>query len=195
MLSNETLCQIKKESKIIYYLIVSFITILGKNDNRELGKILANANEDVQKDWINSNTILETKKRDDQDLNGSGFDLITVDNLLTINSKIRVNTLHLENTRRKSGKNKESSKNGHVAYSVGESDVYLFSRPKKDEYSNLNKWEFIAIPEKELIDPKNPKYLVTNVSKKLEKKYIGKTKETLENIYQEKLTKSKIIYS
>jgi hypothetical protein len=189
MISNKTLELIKKENKIIYYLVLSFINILNKKDNRELGKILANANEDIQRDWINENTKLKTKRRDDDDINGSGYDLITTDGLVKINAKIRINNLYLENTRRKSAKNSDNSRTGHVAYSVGESDIYLFSKPNKSDYDNLDDWNFIAIPETELIDPNNPKYLVTSISKKIEKKYIGKTKETLENILNQKLTK------
>lgn len=191
MLSEETLNLIRKENKIIYYVVLSFMKLLEKNNLRDLGKILAEGNEYVQKDWINENTIIKVKKRNDGDLNGSGYDLISEDNLLKINSKIRSTTFHLENTRRKSKKNENSSSTGHVAYTVGESDVYFFSKPNTEDYGSLEKWEFIAVPESELIDSENPKYLVTNVPKKVLNKFIGKTKETLENLHSQMLTNKK----
>lgn len=183
MISENTLKQLKKESKIIYYLVIAFLKLLDTKKLRDLGKLLAESNEYIQEDWINENTNLKVKKRQDDDLNASGFDLTTFDGLMKIQGKIRVDAIHLEQTRRKSKKNGDSSDTGHVAYSIGEADVYLFSRPDKDEYGNLNKWSFIAIPERELINPKNPQYLIPKVPKKIWGKYLGIAKETLESEY------------
>jgi hypothetical protein len=183
MISENTLKQLNKESKIVYYLVIAFLKLLESKKLRDLGKLLAESNEYIQEDWINENTNLKVKKRQDNDLNASGFDLTTFDEIMTIQGKIRVGTMHLEQTRRKSTKNEDSSDTGQVAYSVGEADVYLFSRPDKDEYGNIDKWSFIAIPQRDLIDLKNPKYLITNIPKKIWGKYVGNTKETLESEY------------
>lgn len=191
MISKSTLKQVKKESKLVYYLIIAFSKLVEFKQLRELGKILAESNEYIQKDWINENTSLKVKKRDDNDLNASGYDLVTWDGAMKIQGKIRVSDFHLEQTRRKSKKNENSSDSGHVAYSVGEADVYLFSRPDKEQYDCMEKWSFIAIPEFELIDPNNPKYLITSVSKKIWSKYLGNTSKVLEEEYLKIVNKRK----
>jgi hypothetical protein len=183
MISEHTLSLVKKENKLAYYLIIAFFKLVESKQLRDLGKILAESNEYIQKDWINENTSLKVKKRDDNNFNASGYDLITFDGLMKIQGKIRVGTLHLEQTRRKSKKNENSSNTGHVSYSKGEADIYLFSRPDKDEYSNLEKWEFIAIPEEVLVDPNNPNYLITTIPKKIWSKYVDQPNEVLENKY------------
>jgi hypothetical protein len=191
MISEHTLNLVKKENKLVYYLIIAFFKLIELKQFRDLGKILAESNEYIQKDWINENTFLKVKKRDDSDLNGSGYDLITFDDLMRIQGKIRSGEFHLEQTRRKSKKNENSSVTGHVSYSVGEADVYLFSRPDKDEYSNLEKWSFIAIPEEVLIDPNNPEYLITNIPKKIWSKYLGCPSKVLEDEYTKIVNKHK----
>jgi hypothetical protein len=189
MISENTLKLIKKENKLVYYLIIAFFKLIELKKLRDLGKILAESNEYIQMDWINENTFLKIKKRDDNDLNGSGYDLITWDGLITIQGKIRSDKFHLEQTRRKSEKNKNSSVTGHVSYSVGEADIYLFSRPDTEDYGNIEKWSFIAIPERELIDPKNPNYLITSVPKKIWLNYLDKAKEVLESEYNKKVNR------
>jgi hypothetical protein len=189
MISKTTLSQVKKESKLVYYLIITFNKLLDKKAVRDLGKILAEANEYILMDWINENTLLEVNKRDDNDLNASGYDLITLDKLMKIQGKIRVDSMHLEQTRRKSIKNKDSSDTGHVAYSVGEADVYLISRPNRDDYANLGKWCYIAIPEEALIDPKNPNFLITSIPKKIWSKYVGITEQVLTEVYNKLVNK------
>ena len=109
-----------------------------------------------------------------------------IDGKLKIQSKLRATSIHLEQTRRTSGKNTVKSSTGHVRYSVGEADVYMFSRPDVEDYINISKWEYIAIPEKELIDPSNPQYLLPRVNKSIWKKYIGKANEVLESAYNSK---------
>jgi len=191
MISNNVLEQVKKEGKIEYYLIMALHKLLEQKQIRDLGKILAESNELIQMDWINNNTSLRVKKRDDKDLNASGYDLTTLDGLMTIQGKIRVSDIHLEQTRRKSKKNKDSSDTGHVAYSVGEADIYLFSRPNIDNYGDLYKWSYIAIPEYDLIDSKNPNYLITRVPKKIWSKYVGKAEKVLQETYEKKVNEYK----
>lgn len=180
----------KNNDKVLYYIMLGIEQLQkSKEGTRELGKLLANPNEYIQRDWINENTSLQVKKRDDEseDGNGSGYDLITVDGKMKIQSKLRYKTIHLEQTRRNSKKNKESAKTGHVPYSVGEADVYMFSRPPSlEKYVDVNSWSYIAIPASVLEDENNKGYLVTIVKKSVWKQYIGKAKETLESVYNSK---------
>ena len=152
---------LKENDPMLYYLSISMQNLSDGNlELRDLGKLFADPNEYIQRDYINKNTSLKVIKRKDGDLNATGFDLITTDSILKIQSKLRAGAIHLEQTRRKSKKNTNSSNTGHVRYSVGEADVYIFSRPDCSDYLNLKKWQYIAIPETALIDPKNPKYLL-----------------------------------
>jgi len=189
---QKVLDYLKKHNPSIYYLWKSEKDLIKNSEIRDLGKLFSDPNEHIQCDWINENTILKVVKRDDfnSDANASGFDLITFDSILKIQSKLRAKGLHLEQTRRKSQKNENSSSTGHVRYSVGEADVYMFSRPDLNDYTNINSWEYIAIPESSLVDPKNSKYLLPRVPKSIWKKYVGLTKEILESEY---LNKKKII--
>lgn len=178
---------LKENDPILYYLSLSKENLVEKCNRRDLGKLLADPNEYIQRDYINENTSLPTViKRKDGDLNAGGFDLITIDNVLKIQSKLRATSIHLEQTRRKSKKNTNSSDTGHVRYSVGEADVYIFSKPDCSDYLNLKKWQYIAIPEVALIDCKNPKYLLPRVPKHIWKNYVGKFVDILENTYLEK---------
>lgn len=191
MTQSEVYMWLKENDPILYYLSLSKESLVNGNlELRDLGKLLADPNEYIQRDYINENTSLKVIKRKDGDLNAGGFDLITSDGVLKIQSKLRATAIHLEQTRRKSKKNTNNSNTGHVRYSVGEADVYVFSRPNCSDYLNLKKWQFIAIPETALIDPNNPKYLLPRVPKSIWKKYVGMTKKILENEY---LNKKKII--
>lgn len=184
----QVLDYLKKNNPSVYYLWLSQKDLAKNTELRDLGKLFADPNEHIQRDWINKNTKLNVVKRDDfnSDANASGYDLITTDNILKIQSKLRATDIHLEQTRRKSIKNKNSSDTGHVRYSVGEADVYVFSRPDIDDYLNINKWEYIAIPESAIIDSKNPKYLRPRVPKSIWKKYIGNAIDILEKEYLNK---------
>ena len=185
---TEVLNWLKEYEPAVYYLRESQ-KFLSKDINlRDLGKLFADPNEHIQMDWINENTSLDVEMRDDfdDDANAAGYDLETTDGVLKIQSKLRAATLHLEQTRRKSIKNKNSSDTGHVTYSVGEADVYLFSRPNVKDYLNINKWDYIAIPERYLIDKDNPEYLVPRVNKSIWGKFVGLAEEILEEEYDRK---------
>jgi len=170
------------------YLTMSIEALEREKNWRDLGKAFAAANEHFQKDWINENTSFNVKVRDDfdTDKDAGGYDIVSLDDKkMKIQSKIRIDKIHLEQTRRKSKKHEGgASKTGHVAYMVDEMDVFLISRPNKEEYSNMNKWELIALPAKDLENPKNPGYIYNNVPKKIWTKYVGKTKEVLEEVYE-----------
>lgn len=186
MKKNEVLSWLKENEPATYYLYLSQKDLVKNSELRDLGKLFADPNEHIQTDWINENTNLKVKKRNDfiTDANAGGYDIITLDGKLKIQAKLRANTLHLEQTRRKSQKNILNSSTGHVRYSVGEADIYMFSRPDISDYLNISKWDFIAIPERELIDPNNPKYLLPRVNKSIWKKYLNKSIETLEIEYK-----------
>lgn len=181
----EALNWLKENEPSVYYLRESQKSLSKDTNLRDLGKLFADPNEHIQKDWINNNTKLNVVVRDDyeSDANAAGHDLETTDEVLKIQSKLRAKTLHLEQTRRKSIKNEHSSSTGHVRYSVGEADVYLFSRPDVEDYLNIDKWEYIAIPERYLVDEDNPKYLVPRVNKSIWKNFVGRVKEILEEEY------------
>ena len=170
------------------YLVMSIRALMKEKNWRDLGKAFATANEHFQKDWINENTSFMVKVRDDfdNDKDAGGYDLVSLDDKkMKIQSKIRINTIHLEQTRRKSKKHEGgASVTGHVAYMVDEMDVFLISRPCKDDYSDMEKWELIALPAKALENPKNPGFIYNNVPKKIWTKYVGKTKEILERGYE-----------
>lgn len=182
---------LKKNSPAKYYLCKSLDSLIKREAVGPLGKILAEANEFIQADWINKHTKIKVVKREELDdseinfdKNASGFDLITTDGKMKIQSKLRYSTIHLEQTRRVSDKNKNSSGSGHVQYSVGEADVYLFSRPASvKDYGETNNWTYIAIPETALIDPNNSNYLRRNVPKKIWKQYLNKAPQVLESVY------------
>jgi len=184
----EALKWLKENEPSVYYLRESQKSLSKDINLRDLGKLFADANEHIQKDWINENTKLDVEVRDDfdDDANASGYDLHTIDGVLKIQSKLRSKILNLEQTRRKSKKNKNSSDTGHVRYSVGEADVYLFSRPNIEDYLNIGRWGYIAIPERWLIDKNNSKYLVPRVNKSIWENFVGRAKEILEEEYDRK---------
>jgi hypothetical protein len=50
MISENTLKLIKKENKLVYYLIIAFFKLIELKKLRDLGKILAESNEYIQMD-------------------------------------------------------------------------------------------------------------------------------------------------
>lgn len=180
-----------KNKPYVYYMKIACDNFLAKKNIRELGKIFSEVNEYVQKDWIDKNTNLTVIRNDDYNDSNVGFDydLITSDGILKIQSKIRFARLYIEQTRRptKSNTINNRSSSGYVRYAVGECDVFLFSKPKSIEtYLDIDSWDIVAIPEYELIDPKNPTFLRVDCPKNIYKKYLGKTKEVLESLYLSK---------
>ena len=190
-------------NKAVEYLEIAMNRLIKEGNLRDLGKMFGDANEDVQSDWIAKNTSFTALPRADfdDDPDASGFDLLTTTGLMRIQSKIRVDAIHLEQTRRKSSKHEgDASATGHVSYANGEFDVLLVSRPlgnkatRRDkyedtsrpieEYTNVEKWDMIAIPSTELEDPKRPGYLYNNVPKKVWGPYVGRAVEVLEEVHE-----------
>lgn len=170
------------------YFEIGLEGLLRDKNWRDLGKLFAEPNEYFQRDWINENCSFQVKKRNDfnDDADASGYDLISIDDIkLRIQSKLRAKDIHLEQTRRNSGKNIITENNtGHIRYKVDESDVVLISRPNLDEYENMDRWELIALPTKDIEDPKTPGYCYATVPKKVWSKYVGRAKEVLEEVYE-----------
>jgi hypothetical protein len=188
------------------YIEISIKRLTADGNVRDLGKMFADSNENIQSDWIGLNTSFTALPRSDfnNDRDGGGFDLKTKNGKMRIQSKIRVHGIHLEQTRRKSAKNNgDASSTGHVSYSIDEFDVLLVSKPLGNiatstdtyvdtsrpitEYTNIEKWDMIAIPSRELEDPNRPGYLYNNVPKSVWKHYVGRAVEVLEMVYESKL--------
>jgi len=164
------------------YIQTAYMKLLEESNTRELGKFLANANEHMQAAWINNNTSLDVELRDDNDHNGTGYDL-TSKRGLRIQSKFRGgNSLFIEQTRRISVKNLgAAASSGHVVPRLGECDVYVFTIPNGD-YADPNNAELLVIPEHELEDPKNPGFVRRAVVKPIRDKFEGRAKEVLESL-------------
>lgn len=172
------------------YICNAHHRMLKNNDIREIGKIRAAGAELVAKDWINANTSINVVLADESniydDKNGSGFDLYSLKHKTRIQVKYRAdnNKFHLETTRRNSAKNiGNRNLTGHSAYSVDECDIFLFIVPNYESTDPMDS-KFIAIPSKELENPKNIGFCLTNVTKKIISKYseLKTTIETLENL-------------
>ena len=172
----------KIQSNWSKFVQAAYKALLAEKNTRELGKFLANANEHMQVDRINHNTCLRVQLRDDNDHNGTGYDL-TSTNGLRIQSKFRGgSSLFIEQTRRISAKNLgAAASSGHVVPKLGECDVYVFTIPNGD-YADPNNAELLVIPEHELEDPKNPGFLRRAVNKPIRNKFEGRAKEILEGL-------------
>jgi hypothetical protein len=190
-----------EEGTLQYYHLMSYRSLVKEKNKRDLGKSLADANEYIQRDYLNKISPIKFMRREEYmneknmvDKNGMSWDLISVDKNVTITaqSKFRGSQLHLEQTRRSSEKNKDAYVNGHVRYSLGESDFYFFTLPH-DEYETHENWEYIAIPEKALEDPEKPGYLVSSVSMDIQNKYRGRVREVIETIYKDKMLITEVI--
>lgn len=166
------------------YMNKAYSKMVETADTRELGKMLAIPSEYWQEDWINSQTSLSVSRREDVedcDKNQAGYDLLSTRGQ-RIQCKFRSKDLHLENTRRNSAKNQgAASTSGHVAYSVGECDVFCFTRPN-GEFKTTEGWEILAIPAAALEDPKNLGFIRKRVPKAIEREYAGRAQEVLEGL-------------
>jgi hypothetical protein len=180
---NDDYILVKKNS-VEHLILLSLYRQIELDNKREIGKCLQLACEYVCKNFINQQTNLSCLLREESDeiktdKNASGFDLVTTETLLTINAKCRTSQLHMAPSgRRMSFKNQKSLDQGYSRYAIGEADVYMIVIPN-DDYLDYTKWDFIAIPEYELYDPKIPGYLLGTVPKDIEKKYKGIEKSIL----------------
>jgi len=171
-----------------HYVNLAFGDMIRTSDTRELGKLLAIPSEYFQRDWINSKTDLSVSRREDVedcDRNQSGYDLLS-EGGLRIQCKFRSKAIHLENTRRNSKKNQgAASISGHVQYSLGECDVFCFTRPNNN-YEDTREAHVLAIPAADLEDPKNPGFIRRSVPMSIAREYEGRAREVLENLEAQK---------
>ena len=195
------------------YLPLALKNLIRETNTRDVGKLLALPNEYYQRDTINEMDIgIKVFHRDDmsdeanfeQDPNESGYDLIT-EGGVKIQSKFRATSLHLETTRRNSQKNAgAASSSGHVAYSMGETDVFILTVPSGGKPSKKGRSgediesfltipegsELIAFPESALEDPKAPGFIRRSIPVGIYKEYKGKLKEVLIAAEKEKRKES-----
>ena len=68
-----------------------------------------------------------------------------------------------------------------MQYSLGECDVFCFTRPNGN-YEDTRGWQILAIPAAELEDPKNPGFIRRSVGVGLQRKYEGRAREVLESL-------------
>lgn len=157
-----------------------------EKNTRDIGKFLQFVAEGYAQRWLKEECGIDSScAENDENGNETPWDILTK-NSIRHQVKYRGGKtpsgrpkLFLETTRRNSTKNAGAkSQSGHVAYGSDEFDIALFVVPSKDfDFLNTSGLDIIAIPIKELIDPKHPEILVKNVPAKLMDRYLGKAKE------------------
>jgi len=171
---------------IVDLLIRSLEEKIEEGSARDIGKILQFANEIYVREYLTSIGMNVSKCEEDEMGNEPSWD-IESDTGLRIQAKFRGGVsasgrpkLHTENTRRLSKKNQGAGgKSGHVAYSVDEFDVIVFTIPGDYNTLDTENWEVLAIPASELEDPNNPGYIGKNVSAPVMDSYRGRAEEVL----------------
>jgi hypothetical protein len=63
-------------------------------------------------------------------------------------------------------------------------DNFIDTSRSIEEYDKVEKWEMIAIPAKELEDPKRPGFLLNQCPKRIWGQYVGRAVEVLESVYE-----------
>lgn len=159
-----------------------------EKNTRDIGKMLQFVAEGYARRWLKEECEIESTSSENDDMgNETTWDILTA-NKTRAQVKYRGGkvksgrpNLFLETTRRNSIKNAGAkSSSGHVAYSSDEFDIALFVIPSKDfDFFTTFGLEVIAIPSKELINPKHPDILVKNVPAKIMDRYLGKAKEVI----------------
>ena len=183
----ETMSEKLKKAGLTNFEIASIKSqrnLIDEKNTREIGKARQHSAEYLVQDYLSENWRKVYRHEELKDLEGfkydhneSGFDLLEPISGLKIQVKYRGgNNIHLEQTRRSSTKNSgDASKSGHVLYSSGEFDVLLAVRPKEFRYDFVPSEDLVIIPEHELINPDNKKFLIKSVGlvleRKLRKKY------------------------
>jgi hypothetical protein len=148
--------------------------------HRDIGKVLAYAAEKRAQELMQEKT-----GRPFRVVVGQPYDLINDDNLSLCRAQIkfRMKDWHFETTRRNSEKNKNANSTGHVAYKKDEFDYVVIFKP--GDNFDFDTSTIRIIPTKEIINPKNTEYLVTNLNvKKIRGTYDSdeKTNEIMKKI-------------
>ncbi len=177
-----------KNYSITDLLLEAFYEKVKEKNTRDIGKFLQFVAEGYARRWLKEECGINSScAENDENGNETTWDILT-ENVIRDQVKYRGGKsssgrpkLFLETTRRNSKKNAGAkSQSGHVAYGCDEFDVALFVVPPKDfDFLNTSSLEIIAIPAKELINPKHPEILVKNVPAKLMDRYLGKAKEVV----------------
>jgi hypothetical protein len=138
-----------------------------KNESKQgWGRLVSTANEWVQEAMLNSLGYNANM------VHGESFDIL-VNESVRVQSKMRQvsgncpwsKAVYLETTRRHSTKNIGADLNGHIAYSRDEFDfIFVTLVWDQESRSNPNTWYYSLIPTHALIDPHNPRCLVTSIS-------------------------------
>jgi hypothetical protein len=154
--------------------------IADPQQHRDIGKVLAYVVEEHVNNWIS-----EKAGRPIKTLTGQPYDGVTDDDLPRVRNqvKFRMGGWHFETTRRNSKKNANTNSTGHVAYRPDEFDVLAIFIPGPT--FGLSDGTIRCIPVTELVDPKKPDQLVTNIPQRIKKVYDNdaKTLEVIRNVY------------
>lgn len=176
-------------------ILESYQEKVDQKNTRDIGKFLQFVAEGYARRWLKEECGINSEgAENDSNGNETTWDILTEENVRTQvkyrggkQGKSRRPKLFLETTRRNSQKNAGAkSASGHVAYGVDEFDVALFVIPGDDfDFQNTEGLEVIAIPVKELVNPKHQEILLKNVPAAIMDKYRGRAKEVileLENV-------------
>jgi len=172
---------------IVDLLVQSLEEKIATDTTRDIGKILQFANEIYVREYLASIGMDVSPVEEDEMGNEPGYDILDNETGLRIQAKFRGGVhkngrpkLHTENTRRMSKKNQGAGgKSGHVAYSIDEFDVIVFTIPGDYNTLDTDNWEVLAIPTSELEDPNNPGYLGKGVPANVMDAYRGRAEEVL----------------
>jgi hypothetical protein len=175
-------------------IIQSFRKKIKQKNIRDIGKFLQFIAENYVQLWLKEECGIEsTSAENDENGNETPWDILTK-LLLRLQVKYRGGKgnptrkypngrpkLFLETTRRNSQKNEGAkSESGHVAYGSDEFDIAIFVIPSEDfDFQNTEGLEILAIPAKELVNPKHPEILRKNVPAAIMDRYLGRAKEVI----------------
>jgi hypothetical protein len=165
-----------------------------QKNTRDIGKFLQFIAEAYVRLWLKEECGIEsTSAENDENGNETTWDILTA---ASVRDQIKYRggkgnptknypngrpKLFIETTRRNSVKNAGvKSASGHVAYGSDEFDVIIFVVPSNDfNFQTTSGLEVIAIPAKELVNPKHPEILLKNVPAAIMDRYLGKAKEVV----------------
>ena len=140
--------------------------IMDPKQHRDIGKVLAYVVENHVNKWISEKT-----GRTVINVVGEPYDGKTDDDKPCVRNQIkfRMGVWHFETTRRNSKKNADTNSTGHVAYTKGEFDMLAIFKPSPT--FGITGSTIRCIPVSELVNPKKPDQLITNINANIRKVY------------------------
>ena len=154
--------------------------IMDPKQHRDIGKVLAYVAEIHVNNWLTEKTGRHVKN-----VVGESYDGKTDDDKPCVRNQIkfRMDAWHFETTRRNSQKNAETNGTGHVAYKKDEFDMLAIFKPSPT--FGITGSIIRCIPVTELVNPKKPDQLITNIHAKIRKVYDSdtKTEEVIKELY------------